>query len=116
MSKSASDTDADFYVKVHRRMVESGEWDRYALVSLRPARVLLRRSDPRILRLLASKLSEHGWVDEVRHRAKGHHPCLFLGDVKRWVDGCNYTERARSMDVLSFRLMLEEIMLPVQGT
>ncbi|KAG6372641.1 hypothetical protein JVT61DRAFT_7393 [Boletus reticuloceps] len=71
MSKSASDTD-DFYVEIHRRMVESGsEWDRYALVSLRPARVLLRRSDPRILRLLASKLSEHGWVDEVRHRAKG---------------------------------------------
>ncbi|KAG6373584.1 transcription factor e(y)2-domain-containing protein [Boletus reticuloceps] len=75
MSKSASDTD-EFYVEIHRRMVESGEWDR-------------------ILRLLTSKLSEHGWVDEIRHRAK---------------------ERARSMDALSFRLLLEEIMPPAQAS
>ncbi|KAN0078243.1 Transcription factor e(y)2 domain containing protein [Tylopilus felleus] len=68
MSKSTSETD-EFYAQIHRRMVESGEWDR-------------------ILRLLASKLSEHGWVDDMRHRAKDH---------------------ARSMDALSFRMILEEI-------
>ena len=33
--------------------------------------VLLCRPDPRILRLLTSKLSEHGWVDEMRHRTQG---------------------------------------------
>jgi len=68
MSKSTAETD-EFYAQIHRRMVESGEWDR-------------------ILRLLTFKLSEHGWVDEMRHRAQ---------------------ERARSMDTLSFRGILEEI-------
>lgn len=36
MSKSTSETD-EFYAQIHRRMVESGEWDRCALVSPRPA-------------------------------------------------------------------------------
>ncbi|KAI9458991.1 transcription factor e(y)2-domain-containing protein [Boletus coccyginus] len=74
MSKPTSETD-EFYVQIHRRMVESGEWDR-------------------ILRLLTSKLSENGWVDEIRHRAK---------------------ERARSMDTLSFRGILEEVSPPAQA-
>ncbi|KAF9221033.1 hypothetical protein BS17DRAFT_785782 [Gyrodon lividus] len=50
MSKSSSETE-EFYAQIHRRMVESGEWDR-------------------ILRLLSSKLSENGWSDELGHRAK----------------------------------------------
>ena len=70
MSKSTSETD-EFYTQIHRRMVESGEWDRCALVSPRPAFKSHYCSDPRILRLLTSKLSEHGWVDEMRHRAQG---------------------------------------------
>lgn len=32
MSKSTSETD-EFYAQIHRRMVESGEWDRCAVVS-----------------------------------------------------------------------------------
>ncbi|KAG6333988.1 hypothetical protein ID866_5093 [Astraeus odoratus] len=52
MSKSNSDTDA-LYSQVHRRMVESGEWDR-------------------ILRTLSAKLSENGWSDDLYHRAKEH--------------------------------------------
>lgn len=73
MSKSTSETD-EFYAQIHRRMVESGEWDRYALVSPRSPFAAEYYSVvlcPRILRLLASKLSEHGWVDDMRHRAKG---------------------------------------------
>ncbi|KAI6144326.1 hypothetical protein BKA82DRAFT_760236 [Pisolithus tinctorius] len=50
MSKSTSDADA-LYTQVHRRMVESGDWDR-------------------ILRVLSAKLSEQGWSDELYHRAK----------------------------------------------
>ncbi|KAF8556683.1 hypothetical protein OG21DRAFT_1408597 [Imleria badia] len=75
MSKPTSTLDTDdLYAQLHRRMIESGEWDR-------------------IRRLMSSKLSEHGWVDEMRHRAK---------------------ERARSMDTLSFRVLLEEISLPAR--
>ncbi|KAF8840439.1 hypothetical protein BDN67DRAFT_903507 [Paxillus ammoniavirescens] len=68
MSNSSSETE-ELYAQIHRRMVESGEWDR-------------------ILRLLSSKLSEHGWSDELCHRAK---------------------ERARTMDPLSFRTIIEEV-------
>lgn len=50
MSKPTNDADA-LYMQVHRRMVESGEWDR-------------------ILRVLSAKLSEQGWSDELYHRAK----------------------------------------------
>ncbi|KAI5992637.1 transcription factor e(y)2-domain-containing protein [Pisolithus marmoratus] len=50
MSKSTSDADA-LYQQIHRRMVESGEWDR-------------------ILRVLSAKLSEQGWSDDLYHRAK----------------------------------------------
>ncbi|KAI6127081.1 hypothetical protein F5141DRAFT_1085390 [Pisolithus sp. B1] len=50
MSKPTTDADA-LYKEVHRRMVESGEWDR-------------------ILRVLSAKLSEQGWSDELYHRAK----------------------------------------------
>lgn len=50
MTKSTSDADA-LYTQVHRRMVESGDWDR-------------------ILRVLSAKLSEQGWSDELYHRAK----------------------------------------------
>ncbi|KAH7886640.1 transcription factor e(y)2-domain-containing protein [Phlebopus sp. FC_14] len=75
MSKAAPEIES-LYSQVHRRMVESGEWDR-------------------ILRLLAAKLSEHGWSDELCHRAK---------------------ERARAMDPLSFRAVLEEISPHAQVT
>ncbi|KAI6012245.1 hypothetical protein EDC04DRAFT_742024 [Pisolithus marmoratus] len=50
MSKSTSDADA-LYQQIHRRMVESGEWDR-------------------VLRVLSAKLSEQGWSDDLYHRAK----------------------------------------------
>lgn len=50
MSKSTSEAEM-LYVEVHRRMVESGEWDR-------------------ILHQLSSKLSESGWTDDLLHRAK----------------------------------------------
>ncbi|KAG9312651.1 transcription factor e(y)2-domain-containing protein [Chiua virens] len=75
MSKPTSESD-EFYSQIQRRMIESGDWDR-------------------ILRQLSSKLSEHGWTDEVHLRAK---------------------ERAGSMDTLSFRLILEEISQPGQAT
>ncbi|KAG1750640.1 uncharacterized protein EDB91DRAFT_1108574 [Suillus paluster] len=50
MSKSTSEIDT-LYTEVHRRMIESGEWDR-------------------ILHLMSSKLSESGWTDDLLHRAK----------------------------------------------
>jgi len=75
MSKSSSETD-ELYTQIHRRMVESGEWDQF-------------------LRLFSSKLSEHGWSDELCHCAK---------------------ERARAMDPLSFRTVLGEISSHAQAT
>ena len=96
MSKSTPETD-EFYAQIHRRMVESGEWDRCALVSPRTLQVS-HNCDPRILCLLSSKLSEHGWVDEMRHRAKG---CLtFLWDVERWAD--EGIHRTRKVDGYAF--------------
>ncbi|KAL4072007.1 transcription factor e(y)2-domain-containing protein [Scleroderma yunnanense] len=50
MSKLGPDSDA-LYEQVHRRMVESGEWDR-------------------ILRVLSNRLSEQGWSGSVHDRAK----------------------------------------------
>ncbi|KAG1758425.1 transcription factor e(y)2-domain-containing protein [Suillus occidentalis] len=50
MSKSTLETEM-LFVEVHRRMIESGEWDR-------------------ILHQLSSKLSESGWTDDLLHRAK----------------------------------------------
>ncbi|KAH7923592.1 hypothetical protein BV22DRAFT_1068506 [Leucogyrophana mollusca] len=64
------------YVQVHKRLVESGEWDR-------------------IHHLLASKLSESGWTDDLRHRTK---------------------ERARVMDPLTFQALLEEITPQAKAT
>jgi len=74
MSKTTPERD-EFYAQIHRRMVESGEWDR-------------------MLRVLSSKLSEHGWADEMRHHTK---------------------ECARLMDPPSFRAILEEISSPAQA-
>ncbi|GBE85749.1 hypothetical protein BKA93DRAFT_826494 [Sparassis latifolia] len=39
------------YVQLHRRMVESGEWDRLSAVLMR-------------------ELNEYGWLDDMRHRSK----------------------------------------------
>jgi hypothetical protein len=55
---------------------------------------VLRRPDPRILRLLTFKLSEHGWVDEMRHRAQG--TPAFFGDAERQAD--EYIYRTRTVD------------------
>ncbi|KAI5122397.1 hypothetical protein M0805_002948 [Coniferiporia weirii] len=41
------------YAQVHRRMVESGEWDS-------------------IFTALVARLNELGWIDELRHSAKEH--------------------------------------------
>ncbi|KIM64489.1 hypothetical protein SCLCIDRAFT_115005 [Scleroderma citrinum Foug A] len=68
MSKQAPDADT-LYEQVHRRMVESGEWDR-------------------ILRVMSTGLSEHGWSGKVHDRAK---------------------ERARTMDRPFFQAILEEV-------
>ncbi|KIJ67245.1 hypothetical protein HYDPIDRAFT_84033 [Hydnomerulius pinastri MD-312] len=81
MTKLSPETEA-LYAQVHKRMVESGEWDR-------------------ILRLLSAKLSEHGWSDE----------------LSRWVLTRNgSTERARTMDPLSFRAVLEDLSPHAQAT
>ncbi|EJD00415.1 uncharacterized protein FOMMEDRAFT_142345 [Fomitiporia mediterranea MF3/22] len=41
------------YAQVHRRIVESGEWDR-------------------IYAALIARLSELGWIDSLRHSARDH--------------------------------------------
>ncbi|TDL20429.1 hypothetical protein BD410DRAFT_790913 [Rickenella mellea] len=54
-------TDA-LYSQIHKRMVESGEWNR-------------------IYATLADKLNELGWIDELRHQgkeqARNMHPLQF---------------------------------------
>ncbi|KIJ37567.1 hypothetical protein M422DRAFT_177887 [Sphaerobolus stellatus SS14] len=48
---SSKDADQGLYKEVHRRLVQSGEWDR-------------------IVTLLSQKLNENGWVDDMRIRGK----------------------------------------------
>ncbi|KAJ7280370.1 transcription factor e(y)2-domain-containing protein [Mycena rebaudengoi] len=55
--------------QLQQRLLESGEWDRIKFI-------------------LASKLNESGWTDEMRNRSK---------------------ERARTMEPLSFVTLLEEM-------
>ncbi|KAJ7471801.1 transcription factor e(y)2-domain-containing protein [Mycena latifolia] len=55
--------------QLQQRLLESGEWDRIKFI-------------------LASKLNDSGWVDDMRNRSK---------------------ERARSMEPLSFAALLEEM-------
>ncbi|KAJ7034746.1 transcription factor e(y)2-domain-containing protein [Mycena alexandri] len=55
--------------QLQQRLLESGEWDRIKFI-------------------LASKLNDSGWTDDMRNRSK---------------------ERARTMDPLSFTTLLEEM-------
>jgi len=69
MSSSKEASEQGLYKEVHRRLVQTGEWERIVL-------------------LLATKLNEDGWVDEMRIRGK---------DI------------ARTMDPPKFQKMLEQI-------
>ncbi|KAK7018592.1 transcription and mRNA export factor SUS1 [Favolaschia claudopus] len=57
-----------------QRLLESGEWDRIKFV-------------------LAAKLNDSGWTDDMRNRSK---------------------ERARTIEPLSFNALLEEMLPPAQ--
>ncbi|KAG5724678.1 hypothetical protein E4T56_gene3733 [Termitomyces sp. T112] len=74
MPTSPLEVDA-FYTQLQQRIVDSGEWDRIRFV-------------------LASKLNEAGWSDDLRHRSK---------------------ERAREMKPLSFQTLYDEV-FPVAHT
>ncbi|KAJ6602532.1 transcription factor e(y)2-domain-containing protein [Mycena vulgaris] len=63
-----ADLDA-LQAQLQQRLLESGEWDRIKFI-------------------LASKLNDSGWTDDIRNRSK---------------------ERARSMEPLSFATLLEEM-------
>ncbi|KAJ7186736.1 transcription factor e(y)2-domain-containing protein [Mycena filopes] len=65
---AAAEVDA-LQVQLQQRLLESGEWDRIKFI-------------------LASKLNDSGWTDDMRNRSK---------------------ERARTMDPLSFTALLEEM-------
>ncbi|KAF8582390.1 hypothetical protein K439DRAFT_1413322 [Ramaria rubella] len=73
---SSVEAEQGLYREVHRRLVQTGEWDR-------------------ILALLALKLNESGWVDELRHRGK---------------------EAARNLDPLKFHALLEQVESHAQAT
>ncbi|KAJ7334718.1 transcription factor e(y)2-domain-containing protein [Mycena olivaceomarginata] len=66
-----ADLDA-LQAQLTQRLLESGEWDRIKFV-------------------LASKLNDSGWTDDMRNRSK---------------------ERARTMEPLSFTALLEEMIPP----
>ncbi|KAI0347388.1 hypothetical protein BDW22DRAFT_1351820 [Trametopsis cervina] len=51
MPSRSDTTNSALYAQIHRRMVESGEWDR-------------------ISTMLAKRLNEAGWVDDLHHRTK----------------------------------------------
>ncbi|KAG5646790.1 hypothetical protein DXG03_002167 [Asterophora parasitica] len=78
------DVDA-FYPQILHRLVESGEWDRYVLSSA--WEFTESETQCSIRAILAVKLSESGWFDDLLHRSK---------------------ERARLMDPLSFKILMEE--------
>ncbi|KAJ7074488.1 transcription factor e(y)2-domain-containing protein [Mycena amicta] len=66
---SPAELDA-FQAQVHQRLLESGEWDRIRL-------------------MLATKLNDSGWTDDLHHRSK---------------------ESARNMSPLSFTKLFDEAM------
>ncbi|KAF8521133.1 transcription factor e(y)2-domain-containing protein [Gautieria morchelliformis] len=68
MSRSV-EGEQGMYREVHGRLVQTGEWDR-------------------ILALLAQKLNESGWIDDLRHKGK---------------------ETARGLEPLKFRTLLEQV-------
>ncbi|KAL5522079.1 SUS1 [Sanghuangporus sanghuang] len=59
------------YAQIHRRIVESGEWDR-------------------IYAALVARLSELGWIDTLRSSAKDHaHHMRFRDLLAELEDQCN---------------------------
>ncbi|KAJ6617904.1 transcription factor e(y)2-domain-containing protein [Mycena sp. CBHHK59/15] len=70
-----ADLDA-LQAQLQKRLLESGEWDRIKFI-------------------LASKLNESGWTDDMRSRSK---------------------ERARSMEALSFAKLWEELTSHAQSS
>ncbi|KAF8530128.1 transcription factor e(y)2-domain-containing protein [Hysterangium stoloniferum] len=66
---SSQTVEQGLYREVHRRLVQTGEWDR-------------------ILGVLAQKLNETGWMDDMRHRGK---------------------EAARNLESPKFRTILEQV-------
>mgnify|MGYP007051647123 CR=1 FL=1 len=58
------------YAQVRRRLIETGEWDQSVL----PCAVSSATDAPSFLRIrgiLAARLNESGWLDDVKGRSKG---------------------------------------------
>ena len=69
-----SELDGLFH-QLQRRMVESGEWDRYVRVySLRGIRSQGLNSPVRILLQLRYQLRDSGWMDSTRAQMLGLYP------------------------------------------
>ena len=65
----AADT---LYSQVHRRLAETGEWERYSHKPLHFVRAELQSTS--IFAALVAKLNEVGWIDELKHSGKGWRP------------------------------------------
>ena len=116
---SKNDTEA-LYAQVQRRLVESGEWDRWApfrCFCCSHSRILTNAifDIESIQLILMNKLNESGWTDDLRHTSKGTVISIVFVSLltSMWLPR---TENARSMEPLSFRVLLEELAPHVQST
>ena len=77
------------YTQTHRRLVETGQWDKYVLllasssclsssIKLTPKLTTKFKYVLRIYAALIERLNELGWIDDLKHTAKGSVPSYFL--------------------------------------
>jgi enhancer of yellow 2 transcription factor len=110
-AKVAPNVDA-LYTQLQRRLIENGEWDRYVQLASYSLRFGVASSliDRRILSLLANRLNESGWTDDLRHRSKGISLNALFNSISN-----NRTERARTMEPLLFQVLFTEVMPEAQS-
>ena len=77
------------YTQTHRRLVETGQWDKYVrflassscwppTTKLTPRLTTKFKYVLRIYAALIERLNELGWIDDLKHTAKGYVPSYFL--------------------------------------
>ncbi len=69
---------AFLYAQIQRRMIESGEWDRYDLEQFDDLRPVRLNIFSRISALFSHQLNETGWTDDMHHRSKGEFTSFIL--------------------------------------
>lgn len=96
-----SEVDA-FYPQIRRRLIESGEWDRWANILNQQTFVA---HNGRIRTALYNKLNECGWADSVKDECKG----WLAFTLQIFLNANVSVERMRSSPDLSAKDLLQDL-------